>query len=156
MAPVAASEGSVTIKAADLAALQAAAAQGVAANETLRRNEAETFVKAQVARGALKSDQTDAWVGRLITADDATSKLVRESLTALPDNAVITAGENGSDAKGTIGGEQDVAAEQLNTKAAELMAKDEKLGYTDALKIAARENTELAVAATETKTVGSK
>lgn len=130
----------VLISASELAALKSAAAEGVLANEKLRRTEATSFLNTHVKRGAIKADQVESAVGLILASEDGADGL-KSFIEALPDNKLVTAGEIGSNEKGSTG----LAAVSLEEKAQEIMANDKsgKLNFADALKVAARQTPNL-------------
>jgi len=84
-----------------------------------RRKEVEAFVDAQLERGALKADQRDAWVTK-ITADESLKTL----LESVPSNIIA------STTRGDTGEPAITAAEEIRTKASDMVKAAREAGET--------------------------
>lgn len=85
----------VSISASELADLKSAAAQGVAAAQTLAQKEASDFASARIQAGQVKSDQKDSLVKILLASSADTRTELETFLSGLPENEDIKAGEQG-------------------------------------------------------------
>lgn len=140
----ASNKGAVVIKASELEALKAQAAAGAQAAEKLLRNEAAEVVKGHVARGAIKSTQTNAAVDLLMASSPKARTELETFFKELPSNSLITAGEIGSGGEGS----NDDEASELDKKAQDY-ATEHKVSYASAMKAVGKENPELVKAATK-------
>lgn len=127
---------SVVVKASEFQELQET-------HKQYQTEKAEKIVQAHVARGAIKADQKDKWVGKLVASKGQERKDLEQLMTDLPDNQLL-ASEIGSSAKAN---QALTAAQQIKEKATELVkaAKDDgrTLDIGTAMSHAIKENPEL-------------
>lgn len=83
-------DGKVVVEASRIEALEASA-------KDYETKKAEQFVDAHIGRGAIKADQRDTWVDRLVNASTADRELFENTLKDLPDNEAMN-GKKGDDA----------------------------------------------------------
>lgn len=114
-------EGNVVVAAADIKAMQDNIATLQASVQASTKKELEAEVDTHIARGAIKADQKDNWVG-LIMADEKNKQL----LVGLPDNQLL-ADAQGEDAKAA---DATSAVEQVKQKAAEMIQAAKEAGET--------------------------
>ena len=72
-----------------LAKLEADAKAGREAQQELLRTRLEASVREHIARGAIKSDQSEAAVQILMASSDSQREKVQEFMKALPDNKIL-------------------------------------------------------------------
>src|SRR6266566_434097 len=130
-------KGASAVDAERLSALEATA-------KKYETEKAEDIVALHVTRGAIKQDAADFWTKQLLSAtNDEQRKAMEDALAGLPSNELIGK-ENGSGEDVAAGS---TAREQLAAIATKKVADAAKEGktllYADALKLAARENTDL-------------
>ena len=129
-------KGASAVDAERLSALEATA-------KKYEAEKAENVVALHVKRGAIKQDSASFWTKTLLDASADNRETLEEQLAALPNNEQI-AQELGSAEDVQAGS---TAREQLATIATKKVADAAKEGktllYADALKLAARENTDL-------------
>jgi hypothetical protein len=108
-----------------------------------KEEKAKTVLDKHVARGAIKQDATEYWTKQLLSVDGEDRKALETQLEALPSNEML-AKEIGSGEDTNAGS---TAREQLhsiaNQKIAAAAKEGKELLYSDALKLAARENADL-------------
>ena len=130
-----AGEGSVTIKASELADLKARADQGVEARKMLERNQIEKQVDSLVFNDKgikMKVEDRNKTVDFMETLSKDQRKTFSEILEALPTKEIFTV--EGSEEQGS----GDVS-NLIDARAKELMKADENLSYKDALVKASEE-----------------
>lgn len=125
--PVAASavtgkEGNVVIAAAEVKGMQDRITSLEASVKASKEKEVRQEVTEHVARGAIKADQVDQWVG-LIMADEGKKDL----LVNLPDNKVVADNKIGEDAKAA---DATSATAQIKEKAEALVKASQSEGKT--------------------------
>ncbi len=129
-------KGASAVDAERLSALEATA-------KKYEAEKAENVVALHVKRGTIKQDSASFWTKTLLDASADNRETLEEQLAALPNNEQI-AQELGSAEDVQAGS---TAREQLATIATKKVADAAKEGktllYADALKLAARENTDL-------------
>lgn len=125
----------VVIKKEDFANLQASAQASASKLAEIEKEKVQGRVEAHVARGAIKADQADKWIG-LILADASNEAL----LTELPDNQLLASAIGAEGKEGS-------SLEALRTKARDIMGADGKVDFSAALSQARKENPELAKSA---------
>lgn len=143
--PVKAADGTVTVKASELAAMEAKmadltiqAGEGVKAMAQLKASKTEAEVEKHVARGAIKADDSTKWVDRLVKASESDYAMLTETLDALPDNEKLKAGEKGADDKGAIAGQEAALA------TVRAYATEHGISFSEAMVKATEGNVELA------------
>ena len=142
---VAASEGkTVTLDASELETLQANAAAGLEASETLKRNTAEKEVTEMCFSETeglklptdMKGEMTTLWLNAS-EEEKATLKKVFENTKPMLD-------ANDTSRRGSAEAGTGTAIDLLDEKVTEIQANDEKISYTQALQKARRQNPDLA------------
>jgi hypothetical protein len=130
-------EGKVVMAAAEVKALHDF-------KHTAERKETESFVDAQIARGAIVASEKGNIVQTLMGANEATRKTLESTFKNLPDNPVL-ASENGSNEKA---GQAITASAQIKTKAEAIVAsateKGEKMDIGTAMSKVMKDEPELA------------
>jgi hypothetical protein len=136
----------VTLTASEKATLEANAAKGLEASEKLRRNEAESEVTEMFFSEAdglklptdMKKGITDLWIDASEEQKETLRNMAKNSKPMLDASDKNEAGSN-EDGAGT-------AQDLLNDKVTDIQASEsgKKLGYSEALKRARRENPDIA------------
>lgn len=133
-----------TVSAADAQVMADQMAQLKASEEEAAKEKAAQIVADHVKRGAIKGDQADRWVNRLLKADADERTELESDLSEIPSNANINT-EIGSDDDPSI--EADTRAEIAKLAAAKVTAAHldgKTLDFVEAQKQVLAENADLA------------